>query len=159
MSARVLELTSGLLTRSVAAGEPLFAADDTTTVVVLVSGSLRADVGGRPLAVMDQPGTFVGEVGALLGLPRSAQVTAVTDTTVRVIGEPSTFFTARPELGVELARQLAGRLHRLTAYLGDLREQYADSEGHLGMVDAVLGRIAARPPVDLDPGSDRAPEY
>jgi CRP-like cAMP-binding protein len=156
VSLDVLALTEGLPTRALEAGEALFT--DTTSVVVLVSGSLRAEVGTTVLSVMEQPGTFVGEVGALLGLPRSASVTAQAPTVVRVIGEPEAFFTGHPELGLELARQLAGRLHRLTAYLADVREQYAGSDGHLAMVDRVLGRIASRPPVTFVPGSRRAPD-
>lgn len=159
VSDRVLALTDGLPTRTLAAGEDVFGGD-ATSVVVLVEGALRAEAGGAVLSVMDAPGTFVGEVGALLALPRSATVTADVESTVRVIGEPLAFFRERPELGVELARQLAARLHRLTAYLTDLRSQYAGSDGHLGMVDAVLGRLAARPAVEMDPGSDRAtPDY
>ncbi len=78
---------------------------------------------------------------------------------MRVIGDPDAFFATHPELGLELARQLAGRLQRITAYLGDLRTQYEGADGHLGMVDAVLGRLSARAPVDLEPGSDRSPDY
>ena len=57
------------------------------------------------------------------------------------------------------AEQLAGRLHRLVAYLADVRAQYADRDDHLGMLDAVLARLSSRPPVDIDPGSDRSPDY
>ena len=78
---------------------------------------------------------------------------------MRIIGDPDAFFASHPEIGLELARQLAGRLHRLLAYLGDVRAQYADAEGHVTMIDAVLGRLASRPPVEIEPGSDRAPDY
>ena len=84
---------------------------------------------------------------------------AVEPSTVRLIGDPDAFFASHPEVALELARQLAGRLHRLLAYLGDLRAQYADSDGHLTMIDSVLGRLASRPPVDIEPGSDRSPDY
>ena len=77
---------------------------------------------------------------------------------MRVVGDPETFFAEHPQLSLELARQLAGRLHRLTAYLGNVRAQYADAGGHLEMVDAILGRLASRPPVEIDGGSDRAPD-
>jgi hypothetical protein len=45
------------------------------------------------------------------------------------------------------------------AYLGDVRAQYADSDGHLMMIDSVLGRLASRAPVEIEPGSERAPDY
>ena len=119
----------------------------------------RLEAGTTVLPDVTAPGAFVGEVGALLDRPRSATILARGPATVRVIGDPTAFFATHPELALELARQLAGRLQRLTAYLADVREQYADHEGHLGMVDAVLGRLAARPPVDIEPGSDRSPDY
>ena len=78
---------------------------------------------------------------------------------MRVIGDPETFFASNPELALELARQLAGRLQRLIGYVADVRHQYADAEGHLGLVHDVLESLASRPPVEIEPGSDRAPDY
>jgi len=156
----VLRLTEGLPLLALEPGEALFAPGDTATVAVLVEGALAITAGGVLLNRLDVPGSFVGEIGALLGQPRSAQVTADEPSVVRLIGDPIAFFGASPELGLELARQLAGRLHRLTSYVTDLRSQYAGSEAHLGLAGAVLGRLAGRPPVEVDPGSDRdAPDY
>lgn len=159
--ADALALTAGLPTRTVGAGEPLFGPGDTgESVVVLVEGRLSVEAGGSRLGVVDVPGAFVGEVAALLGTGRTADVVALEPTTVRVIGAPTAFFTEHPDLALEMARQLAGRLHRLTAYLADVRAQYAGSEGHLGMVDSVLSRLSSRPVVDIEPGSDRpGPDY
>ena len=80
-------------------------------------------------------------MGALLGTARSATVVATGPSTIRLIGDPDQFFAAEPQLGIELARQLAGRLHSLLAYLDDVREQYAGSDGHLEVFDRVLGRL------------------
>ena len=160
MATDVVALTEGMPERTVPAGASVFDDDDDArAVLVLVSGRLRVHQGGAELARLDQPGAFVGEIGALLGTPRSAEVVAIDDSVVRTIGEPGSFFEAHPELALELARQLAGRLHRLVAYLGDVREQYADRDDHLGMLDAVLARLSSRTPVDIDPGSDRSPDY
>lgn len=147
--------------RELAAGEVLFGQGDDGegSVAVLVAGALRIELGDMHLADITAPGGFAGEMAALLGTERSATVRAVTPSTVRVVGDPDAFFASHPEVGVELARQLATRLQRLLAYLGDLRVQYADAEGHLNLIDSVLGRLAARPPVEIEPGSDRAPDY
>lgn len=156
----VVALTQGMPERDVPAGVSIF--DDgagTTPVLVLVSGRLRVLQGGAEIAVIDQPGAFVGEIGALLATARTADVVAAEDSVVRTIGEPEAVFSAHPQLALELARQLAGRLHRLVAYLGDVREQYADRDDHLGMLDVVLARLSSRPPVDIEPGSDRSPDY
>lgn len=160
MGPDVIGLTAGMPERSVAEGESVF--DDGTglaPVLVLVRGSLRVASGGTELARLDVPGSFVGEIGALLGTPRTADVVALEPSVVRTIGDPEAFFGAHPALALELARQLAGRLHRLVAYLGDVRAQYADRDDHLGMLDAVLARLSSRPPIDIEPGSDRAPDY
>lgn len=160
-AADIVALTDGLPDRRLAVGEVLFAQDDRTdrTVAVLVEGVLTAELDGAVIDEHTAPGVFVGEVGALLGAPRTATVRATTPATVRVIGDPESFFASRPELALELARQLAGRLQRLVSYVADVRHQYADAEGHLGLVHDVLESLASRPPVEIEPGSDRSPDY
>jgi CRP-like cAMP-binding protein len=157
----VLVVTSGMPERRLDAGEVLFDQGDgeAASVAVLVDGALRVDLDDVHLSDVTVPGGFVGEIAALLGTARTANVTATVPSTVRIIGDPDAFFASHPEIGLELARQLAGRLHRLLAYLGDVRAQYADAEGHLTMVDAVLSRLASRPSVEIEPGSDRSPDY
>jgi CRP-like cAMP-binding protein len=157
----VLALTAGAPQRSLDVGEVLYGQGHGAdrSVAVLVEGALRVELDGIELAEITVPGAFVGEIGALLGSARTATVVATAPSVVRVIGDPDAFFRDDPRLGLEVARQLAGRLHRLLAYLGDVRAQYADADGHLGVLDSVLARIAARPPVDIDPGSDRAADY
>jgi CRP-like cAMP-binding protein len=161
MGGEILAITAGMPERRLAPGEVLFheGARGDAVVAVLVEGVLGLEAHGASLPELAAPGSFVGEMGALLGTARSATVVARAPTTVRIIGDPNAFFATHPALALELARQLAGRLHRLVAYLGDLRSQYADHDGHLGMVDSVLARLASRPPVDIEPGSDRSPDY
>jgi CRP/FNR family transcriptional regulator, cyclic AMP receptor protein len=133
--------------------------DSRVGIAVLVEGSLRIELEDVVLSAVDVPGSFLGEIGALLDTPRTAAVVAVEPTTVRLIGDPDALFASHPELALELARQLAGRLHRLLAYLGDVRGQYRDEDGHLSVLDSVLGTLASRAPVDIEPGSDRSPDY
>ena len=157
----MLALTDHLPEVTLAPGEPLYeeGASEHSTMAVLVSGRLGIDAGGRRLPDIVVPGSFIGEVGALLGVARTVTVAAAEPSVVRIVGDPSALFGADPALALELARQLAARLSRLTAYLSDLRTQYSDAEGHLEMVDAVLGRIAGRSAVEIDGGSDRSPDY
>ena len=157
----VLALTRALPERRLEAGEVLFGQGQGghVEVAVVIEGRLRVELDDIVLAELSVPGTFVGEIGALLGTARSATVVAAEPSTVRLIGDPEAFFATHPEVGLELARQLAGRLHRLLAYLADVRSQYAGAEGHLTMIDSVLGRLASRPAVVIEPGSDRSPDY
>lgn len=157
----VLALTEGMEERRLEPGDTLFdqGSGADLGVALLVDGMLDIELEGSSISEITIPGAFVGEIGALLGSARTATVVARTPSTVRMIGDPDTFFAAHPELALELARQLAGRLHRLLAYLGDARSQYADAGGHLTVIDSVLGRLASRPAIDVEPGSDRSPDY
>jgi CRP-like cAMP-binding protein len=156
----VLSLTEGMPTRQLAVGEVLFVEGDATAdMMVLIEGELVVVAGGVVVNRLAAPGSFVGEIGALLGQGRSASVSAVVPTIVRELGDPEQLFAAHPHLALEVARQLAGRLHRLTAYISDVQNQFADHDDHMGVFGQLLGRIAARPPVDIEPGSDRSPDY
>jgi CRP/FNR family transcriptional regulator, cyclic AMP receptor protein len=157
----ILALTADMPARQLQPGEVLYGQgeDSVVEIAVFVDGALRVELDGVELASITVPGAFIGEIGALLNTGRSATVVASERSTVRLIGDPDTFFSTHPELALELARQLAGRLHRLLAYLADVRSQYADAEGHLTMVDAVLGQLASRPHLDIEPGSERSPDY
>ena len=46
----------------------------------------------------------------------------------------------------------------MTTYLADIKQQYADHEGGLGMVDVVLGQPDAHGGTRSELGSDRDPE-
>jgi CRP-like cAMP-binding protein len=156
----VLALTEDLPERTLAAGEAVYAEGEvSSTVLVLVDGELEIDRGGVVMIRHTMPGSFIGEIGALLDQPRSATVTASLPSVVREIGDPDQFFGAHPQLGLEVARQLAGRLFRLTAYVADVQRQFGDRDDHLGVFGEVLSRIAARPVIDIEPGSDRSPDY
>jgi CRP-like cAMP-binding protein len=160
-SSEILALTAAMPVQRLQPGDVLFGQGDDgrISVAVLVDGALRVELDGVALSEITVPGAFVGEIGALLGTARSATVVALEPSTVRLIGDPNAFFTSNPQVALELARQLAGRLHRLLTYLGDVRAQYADADGHLMMIDSVLGRLASRPPVEIEPGSERSPDY
>jgi CRP/FNR family cyclic AMP-dependent transcriptional regulator len=160
MLADVLALTESLPVRTLAPGERLFSQGDTSsTIVVLIEGELVIETGGVVVNRHTEPGSFIGEIGALLRQPHSATASAARPTILREIGEPHQFFATYPQLGLEVARQLAGRLHRLTAYVADVQRQFAGRDDHLGMLCEMIDRIAMRPPVDIEPGSDRAPDY
>jgi CRP/FNR family cyclic AMP-dependent transcriptional regulator len=156
----ILALTAAIPTQRLRSGEILFDRGSAgTSIAVLLSGELHIELDGVRVSEVTMPGAVVGEIAALLGSPRTATVVAGSETTVRIVGDPDTLFAEHPGVALEVARQLAARLERLMVYLSDLREQYADSDGHLAVFDAVLGRIASRPPVTIEPGSDRSPDY
>ena len=78
---------------------------------------------------------------------------------VRDIGNPDEFFAAHRSSGSRSPASSPPDSYRLTAYIVDVQRQFADRDDHLGVFGELLGRIAARPPIDIEPGSDRSPDY
>lgn len=96
---------------------------------VLVTGQLRVSIGEVELSRLSLPGTFVGEVGAMLGTQLASSVTAVGPTTLRVLADPASFFREHPGLRRELGRQLASRLYLLSAHLPEQRQPLLSGSG------------------------------
>jgi CRP-like cAMP-binding protein len=159
--AGLLEIAAGYPRRTLAEGEVLLTdGGNVDALYVLVSGALRVEKGGVAVAALAQPGACVGEMSLLLGIPATADVVAVTASEVAVIDDARAMLDAGG-LTFELARMLAGRLQVMTTYLVDLKHQYADHEGGLGMVDVVLGTLmqGAGPKRELRSVRDPDPEY
>ena len=95
-----------------------------------------------PIAIVTEPGACVGEMSLLLGVPATADVVASEPSVVAVIEDAHAMLDdASRRLPLALARLLAERLQVMTTYLVDIKQQYADHEGGLGMVDVVLGSL------------------
>jgi len=133
-------------------GEPVRA------LYVLVEGSLRVEKAGVVIATVTQPGACVGEMSLLLGIPATADVIASEASVVAAIDNAPTMLETEPLLPLALARLLAARLHVMTTYLGDLKQQYSDHEGGLGMVDVVLDSLMRNPRARSTLGSERDPD-
>lgn len=129
-----------------------------TSLFVLVSGSLLVERHGVGVAEIGEPGAIVGEVGLLLDQPAGADVVAVGPTVVRRIDGLDGLLDHSPELMAHLARTLARRLFRVTTYLTDLQAQFAGSATTLGLVPTVLQEIMDGSNDDLDVGSEREPD-
>jgi hypothetical protein len=61
---------------------------------------------------------------------------------VGVLDDAPTLLDTEPALARALARLLAARVQVMTGYLVDLRQQYGDHSGGLGMIDVVLDSLA-----------------
>jgi CRP-like cAMP-binding protein len=155
----LLVLARGLPRRVVDAGEVVLADGAATDALyVLLEGTLRVEKGGVAIATVAEPGTCVGEMSLLLDVPVTADVVAVERSVLAVIDDAPARLDAGPELPLALARLLAARLQVMTSYLADLKHQYADHEGGLGMVDVVLGTLLRGPGVRSRLHSERDPE-
>ncbi|TPV98271.1 MAG: putative ABC transporter ATP-binding protein [Beijerinckiaceae bacterium] len=65
-------------------------------VYVLVEGRIEVLRGGTEVTVLDEPGSLVGEMSVLLGVPHTATARALGDIRVHVIQDAAEFFRAHP---------------------------------------------------------------
>jgi CRP/FNR family transcriptional regulator, cyclic AMP receptor protein len=155
----LLSIARGHPQRSVSAGEVLIAdGDSVDALYVLLEGALRVEKGGMTVATVTEAGTCVGEMSLLLGISATADVVASEPSVLAVIEDASAMLEGESGLPVALARLLATRLHVMTGYLADIKNQYADHEGGLGMVDVVLGSLMRGSGARSELGSERDPE-
>jgi CRP/FNR family cyclic AMP-dependent transcriptional regulator len=155
----LLSIARGHPHRAVAANEVLIVdGEPVDELYVLLEGALRIEKSGMPIAVATEPGTCVGEMSLLLGIVATADVVASEPSVVAVIADAPAMLEGESGLPVALARLLATRLHVMTGYLADIKNQYADHEGGLGMVDVVLGSLMRGSGAHSELGSARDPE-
>ena len=155
----VLQLTESAPELRIETGESIIRLGDSDPALfVLVAGALEVRREGVTLAHLAEAGSIVGELSLLLGSPASADVVATEPSVVRRVDDAEQLFRDVPEFGRHLAITLAGRLHRVTTFLGDLQEQFADQPGTLGLVPTVLSGLLSQEQQDVDLGSDREPD-
>lgn len=130
---------------------------NTGRVYVLAQGRIEVIRGDTQVAVLDEPGSLVGEMSVLLGVPHTATARTLGNAKVHVINDGKTFFSAHPDLSWLVARLLANRLNAATTYLVDLKRQFAGYGDHLEMVGEVLESLIHQQERDFRPGSDRDP--
>jgi CRP/FNR family cyclic AMP-dependent transcriptional regulator len=154
----LLDFATALPRRVLAPGERLVADGDVSDVLyVLVDGALRIDKAGVAITTVAEPGACIGEMSLLLDVPATTDVVAVEASVVAVADDARRRIDEEPGLSLALARMLASRLHLMTTYLADLKQQYAEHEGGLGMVDTVLGSLMRSPATRPRLASERDP--
>jgi CRP/FNR family cyclic AMP-dependent transcriptional regulator len=154
----LLALAAGHDRRTVEPGQSLIIdGEPSHPLYVLIEGALRIEKGGALVATVTEAGTCVGEMSLLLGSNATADVVASERSVVAVI-ENAASMIEETGLAVVLARLLASRLHVMTGYLADIKLQYADHEGGLGMVDVVLDSLMRSSGTRSRLGSERDPD-
>jgi len=157
-----LSLCTGLPEVRLVAGDRLIEEGiRTDRLYILKSGAFEVIRNGVRVVLIDEPGSFLGEISALLGSAPTASAVATCSSAVHVIEKASAAVQNDPQLTYAIARLLARRLSALTAYLVDIKRQYADSNTHLALMDQVLGNLMAINPTAVKPGSERSdvPDY
>ena len=128
---------------------------------VLKRGAFDIVRGGVRIVRIRDPGAFLGEISAVLGSAPTANVIAADDSVVHVVNEASASVRTQADLTYAIAQLLAKRLSAVTAYLVDIKRQYADSNTHLAMMDQVLGSLISMQSNAIETGSERSdvPDY
>jgi CRP/FNR family transcriptional regulator, cyclic AMP receptor protein len=123
---------------------------------ILVSGTLQISKAGVAINSISRPGAAIGEISLLLDSCYSATVVASEPSIVRYATDGRAWLASDPAIMRWIATGLARRLHVVTTYLADLKNQYGDSPG-LAMVSEVLDQLAYRQAPLAQPGSAREP--
>lgn len=155
----LLRLAADLPSQTVGAGDVLISEGAPAgRMLVLVSGSVVIEHDGVPFARIDSPGAVFGEMSAVLGRSATATVRAVEEVVVHVVDDPLTFLSERPGAALAVLRTTASRLDGMTHYLVDVKRQFADQSGHLGLVDQILDVLVHHQGPAARTGSVRDPE-
>ena len=92
---------------------------------ILTSGSLEVLKDDFLLSVLMYPGTIFGEMGDILGKPRTCTVRAKTSAEIIHVpeGDMEALLRENPDLAVKIIKTLATRLERTTQKLSDTTKE------------------------------------
>lgn len=152
----LLDYCESLPEVSVEPGEVLLAEGTKSGLIfILIEGEVDILKKDFRIGKLDQPGSLIGEISALLDIPHIASVVAKSSSRLYKIENQSDFLKSNTEFTYPLAILLAKKLNTITNYLADIREQYNDRGDHLGMVDQILEELINQQDEEQQPGSDR----
>lgn len=157
-------LASTLRSEERSAGTVVFREGDSAEALYLVeSGLVEVRRSGEPLAVLG-PGSFVGELGLLLGEPRSADLVVVADTTLLVLTRVALdeLLERHPTISTEMTRELGRRLlvtsrQAVASSPAQIVGFFGDGAGLDRLARAILAQIGVEPVV-LHP-DDEVPAF
>lgn len=112
---------------------------------VLIEGQVEVLRRDTQVSYIDEPGSIFGEMAALLDMPASATVKALSQVKAYVIDDAIEFLGANPEVALYLATLLARRLYYTTSYLVDLQQQSEGRREDLDLVDKILAQLVEKP--------------
>jgi CRP/FNR family transcriptional regulator, cyclic AMP receptor protein len=124
---------------------------------ILIEGEIEVLKGDFQINTVSEPGAIFGEMSVLLDIPHTATVKTLAPSRVYMVERAGEFLQSHMDITYQLARLLAQRLHGITTYLVDLKNQFEDQKDHLGMVDEVLETLVHQQAEECLPGSERDP--
>lgn len=126
-------------------------------IYILIEGEVEILKRDLTITRVNEPGSILGEISALLDIPHMATVKTVVPCRFYKVENPLDFLRNNTEICFPLAVMLARRLHGVTNNLVDLKEQFRDNSDHFGvsMMDEILVTLVNQQGEDPQPGSDR----
>ena len=127
--------------------------EHTSDMYILLSGKVEILKENKRIAVVEEEGSYLGELSTLLGIPRSATVKTMSSCRFVVVGDDRVmdFLASSPALGLKLARMLAERLvkmnleHvRLERNIEVLKERLRETTEKVHTRDKQIGHLVAR---------------
>ncbi len=112
---------------------------------VLIEGQVEVLRKDTQVSYIDEPGSIFGEMGALLDMPSSATVRALSRVEAYVIDDAIGFLGSDPAIALYVATLLARRLYYTTSYLVDLQQQAEGKREDLDLVDKILAQLVQKP--------------
>jgi CRP-like cAMP-binding protein len=142
----VLDAVRHLPLQAFAAGETVIEqGSETGALYILVHGAVEVVKDGISVAKSTESGAIFGDLSALLSVPHTAVVRALTASRFHVVADARGFLRDNPALCLHLCELLARRLDSVNKYLVDVKRQFTGHD-HLGMVDEMLETLMHRQP-------------
>jgi CRP/FNR family transcriptional regulator, cyclic AMP receptor protein len=121
------------------AGDTILAAGSKTgRILILKTGSVVVLNGSTEIARVNHPGAVIGEIAALLDLPHTADVRALTDSQFHVAD--ATLIDNDPAASRHVARILARRIVEANKNFAELRSQMQTGQSP-GVLSKILQRM------------------
>jgi CRP/FNR family transcriptional regulator, cyclic AMP receptor protein len=121
----------------VPAGETLIAQGaPPPAIFILVEGATAVDRDGMVFAEVDYPGAVFGEMSTVMRSAATATVRTTKTSTLHIARDPEGFLR-RPDVAIAVLRLTANRLEEMTRYLAEVRGQFDQLEGQLGLVTGI----------------------
>lgn len=143
-NSEVLQLAMSFPSRTARPGEIIIQEEGRSPeLLILEEGTVEVRREGNLVAVVEDPGSTLGEISMLLDSPSTADVVARGEVRLRVVADPEALFSEHPELSLFVARELAARLAQVTSFLAELKEEVGDADGQMGLVPQVVSELLA----------------
>ena len=158
----ILEICQGHLPERSFGADEIIIAEGTRAgaIFILAEGTVTVMKNGFEINTFSDPGAVFGEISVLLDTVHTATVKTTEPARFYIVDDPLPFLRSTPDVALGVARLLAQRLHAMTTYLVDLKQQFEDHGSHLEMLDEVLDALSHSQDHDHVAGSDRDdPDY